>query len=184
MKLFVLTISFLYVTLYSSGQYNTDTTVTKKYIDSLRRELSDLKEKNNFLYWAYQEKKNVLRIDTVFIRADSSIITFSLRDGKPLKRQFNILDKDKDLIRYAVHYYNNKEQVKYIENWRSMHDDRFDGRLESAERIEYDNSGRQTLRVKYLQSVRRTIRTNYLYDLNGEKQTTTEVIKSDALWDE
>ena len=123
-------------------------------------------------------------IDTVFIRADSTIITFSLTDGRPLKRQFNVLNKDNEIVHYTIHYYDNKRQVRYIENWDTLKDDYFDAKLSSAERIKYDSSGRQTLRIKYLQSVHRTIRTEYQYDLNGKLQTKTLIIKSDALWDE
>jgi hypothetical protein len=182
MKLSVLTISFLFLTLFSSGQQRNDTTVTIKYIDSLKRELADLKRRNNFLFWGFQEKAYVGKIDTVFIRADSSIITFSLKDGKPLKRQFSVLGKDNDLLKYTIHYYDNKGQVRYIENWNTLKDDNFDAKLESAERLQYDSLGRQTLNVKYLQSVRRTIRTEYSYDLKGERQAKTLIIKSDALW--
>ena len=184
MKLLVLTISFLLATLISSGQFKSDTTVTIKYIDSLKRQLADLKERNNFLYWGYREKVYVSKIDTVFIRLDSSIITFSLKDGSPLKRQFNIFDKNYDLVRYTIHYYNSKRQIKYIEDWQSMKDDDFDGRLSSSERIEYDSLGRPSLSLKYLQSARRTIRKAFFYDQNGMIQTKTDVIKSYALWDE
>ena len=184
MKLFVLTISFLFLTLFSSGQHKNDTIVTIKYIDSLKRELSDLKRRNNFLYWGLQEKANVHKIDTVFVRTDSSIITFSLKDGKPLKRQFNIFGKDNDLVHYAVHYYDNNGKVKYIENWDTLKDDYFEAKLSSAERIQYDSAARQTLSIKYLQSVRLTIRTKYWYDLKGVRQTNIIIIKSDALWDE
>lgn len=184
MKLFILTISLLFGALYASGQHISDTTVTKKYIDSLKRELAELKERNSFLYWAYQEKTNVSSIDTVFIRPDSSIITYSLKDGKPLKRQFNIIDKNNDLVRYTIYYYDSKQQVKYIEDWQTLKDDYFDGKLSSSERLDYDSLGRQTLSVKYLQSVRRTIRTAFRYDPNGKKQTKTDIIKSYALWDE
>ena len=182
MKLSVLTISFLFLTLFSCGQQRNDTTVTIKYIDSLKRELADLKGRNNFLYWSFQEKTYVHKIDTVIIRADSSIITSSLKDGKPLKRQFNVLGKDNDLLQYTIHYYDNKGQVRYIENWNTLKDDYFDAKLSSAERLQYDSLGRQILSVKYLQSVRRTIRTEYSYDLNGERQAKTVIIKSDALW--
>jgi len=184
MRLSVLTISFLLLTLFSRGQHQNDTTVTIWYIDSLKRELADLKRRNNSLYWGYQEKVNVQKIDTVFIRTDSSIITFSFKDGRPLKRQFNILDKDNDLVQYTIHYYDNKERVRYIEIWNTLRDDYFDAKLSSAERIEYDSSGKQTLSVKYLQSVRRTTRTEYWYDQKGERQAKTVIIKSDALWDE
>jgi len=184
MKPSILTISFLFLTLFSSGQQRNDTTVTIKYIDSLKREIADLKGRNNFLYWSFQEKAYVHKIDTVFIRVDSSIITFSLKDGKPLKRQFNILGKDNDLLQYTIHYYDNKGQVRYIENWNTLKDDYFDSKLSSAERLQYDSLGRQTLSIKYLQSVRRTIRTEYWYDLKGERQAKTVIIKGDALWDE
>ena len=184
MKPSVLIISFSFMTLFSIGQQKNDTIVTINYIDSLKREIADLKRRNNFLYWGFQEKTYVHKIDTVFIRADSSIITFSLKDGKPLKRQFNILGKDSDLLQYTIHYYDNKGLVRYAENGNTLKGDHFDAKLLSAERLQYDSLGRQTLSVKYLQSVRRTIRTDYWYDLKGERQTKTEIIKSDALWDE
>lgn len=184
MKLFLLTISFLSPTLFCSGQHRNDTTVAMKYVDSLRREIADLKGRNNFLYWGFQEKAYVHKIDTVFIGSDSSIITFSLKDGKPLKRQFNVLDKDHDIVQYTIHNYDNKLQVKYIEKWYTLKDEHFGAMLLSSERIEYDSLGRQILSVKYLQSVRRTIRTVFWYDQNGIKQTKTDIIKSYALWDE
>lgn len=184
MKLPVLIILLLLLALFSSGQNKDDTTVTIKYIDSLKREIASLKSRNNFLYWSYQEKVNVAKIDTVFIRADSSIINFSLKDGRPLKRQFNILGKDNNLVQYTIHYYDNKGQKRYIENWDAMKEDYFDAKLSSAERIEYDSSGRQTLSLKYLQSVHRTIRTEYNYDLKGERQVKSVAIKGDAVWDE
>jgi hypothetical protein len=172
------------VTLYLSGQQKLDTTVTKNSIDSLKRELADLKQKNNFLFWSYQEKTNVSKIDTASIRSDSSIITFSLKDGNPLKRQFNTLDKSNNIVQYTIHYFNSKQQVKYIEDWQTLKDHDFDAKLSSSERIEYDSLGRQTLSVKYLQSVRRTIRTAFSYEQNGAKQTKTDIINSYALWDE
>ena len=161
MKLPLLTILFLLLTLFSKGQHKNDTTVTIKYVDSLKRVIADLKRRKNFLYWSYQEKTNVHKIDTVFLRADSSIITFLLQDGKPLKQQFNTLDKDNGLVHYTIHYLDNKGQVRYIENWDALKDDYFDAKLSSAERIGYDSSGRQTLSVKYLKSLHRTIRTEY-----------------------
>lgn len=184
MKLLVLTISFFFVTFYSFGQFNIDTTVTIKYIDSLKKTIADLKERNNFLYWHYQEKANVSKVDTIFIRSDSSIITFTLKDGNLLKRQFNILDKDNDIVQYTIYYYNNKKQVSYIEDWQTLKDECFDGRLSSAERLEYDSLGRQILSVKYLDSVRRTIRKTFHYDKSGAIETKTSIIKSYALWDE
>lgn len=184
MKLSVLTISFLFLAIFSSGQRKNDTTVTIKYVDSLKREIANLKGRNNFLYWGFQEKTYVHKIDTVFIRSDSSIITLSLKDGKPLKRQFNVLDKDNDIVQYTIHYYDSKQQVKYIEDWHTLQDEHFDAMLLSSERIEYDSVGRQILSVKYLQSARRTIRTAFWYDQNGIKQTKTDIIKSYALWDE
>jgi hypothetical protein len=184
MKIPVLTISFLIVTLSLSGQIPNDTIVSIKYIDSLKRELASLKEKNNFLYWHYQEKVSVTKIDTLFICADSSIVTFLLQDGMPLKRQFNILDKDSSIVQYSIHYYNNKQHVRYIENWEALKDDNFDAKLSSAERIEYDSTGRQTLSVTYLQSTRRTVRRTFWYDQNGAKQSRVDVIKNYALWNE
>ena len=184
MKLLILTISFFFVTLFSNGQIKGDTTVTIKYIDSLKREIADLKQKNNFLFWGYQEKANVFKVDTVFIRSDSSIITFSFKDGKILKRQFNILDKHNDIVQYTVHYYDSKQQVRYIEDWQTLKDYYFDGKLSSSERLEYDSLGRPTLSVKYLQSVRRTIRKTFYYDQSGTIQTKTDIIKNYALWDE
>lgn len=184
MKLSVLTISLLFVTLCSSGQHKSDTTVTKNYIDSLKRELADLKQRNNFLFWSYQEKTNVVKIDTVFIRPDSSVITFLLKDEIPLKRQFNILGRDKAIVQYTIHYYDKKGLARYIEHWDALIDNYFDAKLSSAERNQYDSLGRQTLNVKYLQSARRTIRNEYLYDQNGERQIKTTIIKGDALWDE
>ena len=184
MKLPILIILLLLLALFSSGQHKDDTTVTIKYVDSLKQEIARLKSRNNFLYWSYQEKANVAKIDTVFIRADSSIITFSLKDGMPLKRQFNILGKDNDLVQYTIHYYDNKGQIRYIENWNALKEDYFDAKLSSAERIEYDSSGRQTLSLKYFQSVRRTIRTEFRYDLKGERQVKSVAIKGDAVWDE
>ena len=184
MKLSVLTISFLIGTLSLSGQNIQDTVVPIKYIDSLKIELANLKDRNNFLFWNYQEKVNVSKIDTVFIRADSSIITFSLKDGKILKRQFNLLGKDNNVILYSNYYYNNLQQVKYIQNWATMTDEFFTSRLLSAERLEYDSLGRQVLSITYLQSVHRTIRRNFWYDQNGTKQSKVEIIKSYALWNE
>jgi len=184
MKISVLTISLLFVTLYSSGQNKKDTTLSKKYIDSLKRELADLRQRNNFLYWGFQEKANVSKVDTVFIRSDSSIITYSLKDGNPLKRQFNVLDNGNGIVQYTIHYYDSKKQVKYIEDWQTINEENFDAKLSSSERFEYDSLGRQTLRVKYLQSVRRTIRKTFSYDQNGTRQTKTDIIKSYALWDE
>lgn len=184
MKLLVLTISFYFVTFFSYGQVNNDTTVTIKYIDSLKRTIANLKERNNFLYWHYQEKANVYKVDTVFIRSDSSIITFTLKDGKLLKRQYNILDKQNDIIQYTIHYYDNKQQVTYIEDWQTLKDDFFEGKLSSSERLEYDSLGRPTLSIKYLQAVRRTIRKTFFYNQSGTIQTKTEIIKSYALWDE
>ena len=184
MKLPLLTILLLFLTLFSRGQHKNDTTITIKYIDSLKRELTDLKRRNNFLYWGLQEKANVYKIDTVFIRADSSILTFWLKDEKPLKRQFNILGKGNDLVKYTIHYYDNKGQIRYIENWYALKNDYFDAKLSSAERIEYDSSGRQTLSVKYLESVHRTIRTAYWYDLNGERKAKSIALKGDSMWDE
>ena len=184
MKLLIPTIFFFCVTLVSNGQAKNDTTVTTKYIDSLKREIADLKRRNNFLYWGYQEKAYVSKVDTSFIRSDSSVITFSLKDGNILKRQFSILDKNNDIVKYTVHYYDNKQQVRYIEDWQILKNDYFDGKLASAERLVYDSLGRQTLSVKYLQSARRTIRTTTWYDQDGQKQTKTEIIKSDGLWDE
>ena len=184
MKLLVLTILFIFLTFFSYGQVKKDTTVTVKYIDSLKREIADLKQKNNSLYWGYQEKANVFKADTVFIRSDSSIITFSFNDGKILKRQFNILDKHNNIVQYTIHFYDSKQQVRYIENWQTLKDDYFDGMLSSSERLECDSLGRQTLSVKYLQSVRRTIRKTFYYDQSGATQTKTDIIKSYALWDE
>lgn len=184
MKLPVLTILLLFMTLFSRGQHKGDTTVTIKYVDSLKQEIAGLKARNNFLYWSYQEKANVHKIDTVFIRADSSIITFWLKDGKPLKRQFNILSKDNSLVQYAIYYYDNKGQIRYIESWDALKDDYFDAKLSSAERIEYDSSGRQTLSLKYLQSVHRTIRTEYRYAPNGERIAKSIAVKGDATWNE
>jgi len=184
MKFPVLTISFLFLTLFSKGQHKNDTTVTIKYVDSLKSEIADLKRRNNFLYWSYQEKANVHKIDTVFIRPDSSIITFSLHNGKPLKKQFNILNEENGLAHYRIHYYDDKGQVRYIEDWDVLKDNHFDAKLSSAERIWYDSSGRQTLSVKYLQSAHRTIRTEYWYEQNRQRHSKTVIIKSDALWEE
>jgi len=184
MKLSVLTISFLILTLTLCGQTTKDTVVSIKYIDSLKREIANLKEKNNFLFWHYQEKANIAKIDTLYTRADSSIFTFFLQDGKPLKRQFNVLDKDNTIVQYSIHYYNNKGHLKYIENWQNLKDDNFGAKLSSAERIEYDILGRQTLSVTYFQSARRTIRKTFWYDNSGAKQSKVGIIKSYALWDE
>lgn len=184
MKLLLMTISFLLASLISSGQFKNDTTITIKYIDSLKKELANLKERNNFLYWSYREKVDVSKIDTVFIRLDSSIITFTLKDESPLKRQFNIFDKNKNLVRYTIYYYNNKQQIKFIEDWQAIKDDYFDVRLTSSERIEYDSLGRPSLSLKYLQSARRTIRKAFFYDQNGMMQTKSDIIKSYAMWDE
>ncbi len=184
MKLLILTISFSFVALFSDGQVKSDTTVTIKYVDSLKREIADLKQRSNFLFWSYQEKANVSKVDTVLIRPDSSIITFYSKDGNILKRQFNVLDKDNDIVQYTIYYYNNKQQVSYIEDWQTLKDEYFDGRLSSAERLEYDSLGRQILSVKYLDSVRRTIRKTFHYDKSGAIETKTDIIKSYALWDE
>ncbi|RZJ99902.1 MAG: hypothetical protein EOO46_21610 [Flavobacterium sp.] len=184
MRLSVLIITFLFATLNAIAQHKGDTSVPIWYIDSLKREIADLKRTNNFLYWGYQEKTSVDKIDTVFIRSDSSIITFSLKDGKPLKRQFNILSKDKELVQYTFHFYDSKGQVRYVENWDVLKNDYFDAKLTSAERIQYDSLGRPTLSIKYLQSVRRTIRIKYWYDKNGKRQVMPVAIKGDALWDE
>jgi hypothetical protein len=142
MKLVMFTISLLIVTLSLNGQTAKDTIVSISYIDSLKREVANLKERNNSMFWRFQEKANVTKIDTMFIRPDSSIITYSLKEGKPLKKQFNIHDKKGDIARYSNHYYNNKQQLKYIENWVNLKDDDFDAKLSSAERIEYDSLGR------------------------------------------
>ena len=184
MKLLILILSSFFLTLVSNGQVKNDTTVTIKFIDSLKRQIADLKERNNFLYWGYQEKGYVSKVDTLLIRSDSSVITFSLKDGSILKRQFNVLDTSNDIIQYTVHYYDNKQRVRYIEDWQTLKDEYFDGKLISAERLEYDSLDRQKLSVKYLQSVRRTIRNITFYDRHGDKQNKTEIIKGDALWDE
>lgn len=172
------------MTCLSYGQVNSDTTVKINYIDSLKRTIADLKKRNNSLYWHYQEKANVSKIDTVVIRSDSSIINFTLKDGKLLKRQFNILDIHNDIVQYTIHFYDSKQRVKYIEDWQTLKDNFFDGKLSSSERLEYDSLGRPTLSIKYLQSVRRTIRKTFSYDRNGTIQTKTDIIKGYALWDE
>lgn len=184
MKLCIVTMVLLFLTFSSNGQYKSDTTVRRSYIDSLKRELADLKQTNNFLYWSYQEKIDVVKIDTVFIRPDSSVISYLRNDEMPLKRQFNILDRNKNIVQYTIHYYEKNGLVRYIEHWDVLRDGYFDGKLSSAERNHYDSLGREILNVKYLQSARRTIRNEYWYDQNGERRNKATIIEGDALWDE
>lgn len=181
---YISTISFLLISKFLIGQSSNDTLVPVKLVDSLKREISKLKQTNNFLYWGYHEKVDVSKIDTVFLRSDSAIITYFLSNGGIFKKQFSLYDEENHITQYSIHYYDNKQNIRYIEKWDALKDEIFDARLSSAERIEYDRSGRQILSVTYLQSIRRTIRKTFRYDNNGVKNFTVDIIKSYALWDE
>ena len=78
------TISILIVSLSLTDRLRKTGLYQLGYIDSLKCELANLKGRNNSMYWRFQEKANVTKIDTVFILPDSPIITYSLKEGKPL----------------------------------------------------------------------------------------------------
>jgi len=189
MKQFVLSISIFFFTQFLHGQTSNDTIISKKYIDSLKRKLADEKDRNNFLYWHYRLKSDVIKVDTVFIRSDSADITHYVKSYLdenliPLMTKSVSNYTKNEVTDYIERYYHDKLQVRYIEYWYAIADDKFDAKLSRKERIEYDNLGRVILHATYLQSARRTITKTFWYDSLGTAHSSTATISGYAVWDE
>ena len=122
-------------------------------MDSLKGQLSHQKERNNFLYWNYHLKTNVAKVDTAFIRPDSSVISYYLGNGKLLMQESAEYDNQNQKTFYIRRHYNEMERVVYVEHWVSINDSRFVAKMTKTERMEYDRLGRLILHVIYFANI-------------------------------
>ena len=189
MKHFALLILFTLLTQFLFGQTVNDTIVSKTYIDSLKKEIAELRDKNNGLYWRNRLKSDIVKIDTVFIRPDSVDIIHYVKSYIDeslivlMIKSVSNFSKGK-VTDYIEHFYDYKKQLRYVEFWNAINDEKFVARLYKKERLEYDNSSRLKLHVTYLSSERRTITKTIWYDSLGNANSRTETKKGYSMWDE
>ena len=106
---FVLSILITFLPHFLYGQSGNDTIIPKKYIDSLKKEIADLKDRNNSLYWRNRLKSDVIKTDTVFIRPDSAEITYYVK---------SYLDESLiPLMTKSVSNYTKNKVTDYIERY-------------------------------------------------------------------
>jgi hypothetical protein len=197
MKFRLFLISF-FICQVVCGPSHKDTTISKRTLDSLKSELWQKSETINRIGWAYRLKVDSHKVDTVFLRPDSLVVTYWTKEKKHLYQESINLRKGsfkKDFCKGLIvkRFFNRQGQGVYIERWDGLCYDEtdkekdeiyFDSRLRQIERVIYNNAGQIIRRMSHeYQSYRSemTLQFVYLYDNGIERQTVQRVDKN-SFW--
>ena len=103
----------------SIAQWNPDTTVSKKTLDSLYHELARYKDANNQTYFNQIVLRNTERIDSlVSIHKDTLLITNYSKTDKTLRKQEFHFDKDGCQSLLIDTYFDTTGLKLYQEQWK------------------------------------------------------------------
>lgn len=173
------------------SQKNSDTTISKRTIDSLKTEIHLLRSKANVLSWKYKVATEVKKLDTTLNTFDSITIRYLTNDGKILKKQRVLFDKSGCKTHTTDYYYSNDTLLQYVEYWRyncskaednDPSDYTITDYLQRCDRFLYDSKGRLLLQVIDL-STPMTLRIEYRYNENGAREAISRRIKWNEFWD-
>lgn len=164
----------------SIAQWNPDTTVSKKTLDSLYQELARYKDANKQTYFNQIVLRNTIKIDSFFSnRKDTlTIINYSKAD-QPLRKQEFHFDKNGCKSLLIDTYFDTTGLRLYQEQWKlgCNLEDNITGLLQYRYRYHYDKSQNEIgmtsesfdgggHRVRYFE---------YKIDVNGKKNITKNI---------
>lgn len=166
---------------------NGDTTIPIKLLDSLQAVTFLQKEKNNQMYWTYELKLRVKKVDTLSARPDSVVVNHSTPDGRVVKQQVLHYDNKSCLSWSEEKFFNEKGLLAYRETFRHWcgpmkEDEVFIERIRTHfERREYGPQGR-IVKWVYWYSISRIMRITYTYDASGKQSKHWEKIQVHEFW--
>lgn len=173
----------------SIAQWNPDTTVSKKTLDSLYQELIRYKDANKQTYFNQIVLRNTERIDSFFSsRKDTLLITNYSKKDNPLRKQEFHYDKDGCQSLLIDTYFDTTGLKLYQEQWKlgCNSADNITGFLHYRYRYHYDKTQKEIgmttesydgggHRVRYFE---------YNIDTNGKKNITKNIkLGKYSFWD-
>lgn len=193
MKL-IISFMFLIIGQLCSAQSGTDTTISKKLLDSYKTENYKLKKANKRIIYQNRLLSNLKSIDTTQHTSDSIVITFIANEGLTLKRIIKNFRSPNCQSYETEEFFNDKGYLEYLEFWtcdcRSQKDvgeDEiiFQKLLFRQERFIYDSFGRLTAKVFIYSSstMPSPRRYEYQYDTTGKATIQMRKISENEFWD-
>lgn len=173
----------------SIAQWNPDTTVSKKTLDSLYQELVRYKDANKQIYFNQIVLRNTTKIDSSFSRRkDTLLITNYSKTEKPLRKQEFYFDKNGCQSLLIDTYFDTTGLKLYQEQWKlgCKTENNITGFLQYRYRYHYDKTQKEIgmttesydgggHRVRYIE---------YNIDTNGKKNITKNIkLGKYSFWD-